>query len=125
MGTGLAGTGQVTPTYWLNPKNGVSYPSSSRLRNTGSTAQRRCRTCRSIAAASGTQILGGVASFERATTNAVVSQYDIQPMVQILTTTEGRISAPLPPTFRRSSMIQADLPKGATVVLLGQVTDDE
>jgi multidrug efflux pump subunit AcrB len=26
LGTSLSGTGQVTPTYWLNPKNGVSYP---------------------------------------------------------------------------------------------------
>ncbi len=26
LGTSLAGTSQVTPTYWLNPANGVSYP---------------------------------------------------------------------------------------------------
>jgi multidrug efflux pump subunit AcrB len=68
------------------------------------------------------QILGGVASLERATTNAVVSQYDIQPMVQVLTTTEGRdlgaVAADIQKIVDES---KADLPKGATAVMLGQV----
>ena len=36
------------------------------------------------------QILGGVADIQRSHGNAVVSQYDIQPMVEIFATTQGR-----------------------------------
>ena len=45
-----------------------------------------------ITAAGNTQspILGGIADIKRSTSSAVVSQYDIQPMVQIYATPQGR-----------------------------------
>ena len=55
-------------------------------------------------------------------TNAVVSQYDIQSMVQILTTTEGRdLGAVAADIQKVVDDTKADLPKGATAILLGQV----
>ncbi len=36
------------------------------------------------------QVLGGLADLRRTSANAVVSQYDIQTMVQIYATTQGR-----------------------------------
>ena len=51
-----------------------------------------------------------------------MSQYDIQSMVQMLTTTEGRdlgaVAADIQKIVDES---KAELPKGATAVLLGQV----
>jgi len=123
LGTSLSGSGQVSPTYWLNPKNGVSYPvviqtpqyaldSLASLQNlpiTGSSG-------------SAPQILGGVINLNRMTSNAVVSQYDIQPMVQILTTTEGRdLGAVAADIQKIIDETHADVPKGSTVVMLGQV----
>ena len=66
LGTSLSGTGQVSPTYWLNPKNGVSYSvviqtpeykmdSLAALQNVPVNAP----------TAPAPQILGAVASFER------------------------------------------------------------
>ncbi len=123
LSTSLAGTSQVNPTYWLNPSNGVSYPiviqtpqykldSLTSLQNLPITAT----------GAAAPQILGAVASLDRTTTNAVVSQYDIQSMVEILTTTEGRdLGAVATDIQKVVDGTKAELPKGATVVLLGQV----
>jgi multidrug efflux pump subunit AcrB len=119
----LAGSSQVAPTYWLNPDNGVSYPivlqtpqykvdSLSALQNLPITA-------------SGTappQILGGIADISRAATNAVVSQYDIQPMVQIYATTQGRdLGAVAAEIQKIVDSAAADAPKGSSVALVGQV----
>ena len=113
LGTSLSGTGQVSPTYWLNPKNGVSYSvviqtpeykmdSLAALQNVPVNAP----------TAPAPQILGAVASFERSTTNASVSHYNIQPMVQILTTTEGRIWAPSLPIFKDRRRCQGRIAEG-------------
>ena len=68
------------------------------------------------------QVLGGVASIRRNTSNAVVSQYNIQPMVQIYATTQGRdlgaVAADIDKILTETSK---DAPKGSTVALLGQV----
>ncbi|MFA7307891.1 MAG: efflux RND transporter permease subunit [Hyphomicrobium sp.] len=123
LGTSLSGSGQVSPVYWLNPKNGVSYPivmqtpqysldSLASLQNLPITA----------ADATAPQVLGSVVNLGRTTSNAVVSQYDIQSMVQILTTTEGRdLGAVAADIQKVVDEAKADLPKGATAVLLGQV----
>lgn len=123
LGTSLSGSGQVSPTYWLNPKNGVSYPivmqtpqysldSLASLQNLPITS----------ADTTAPQVLGSVVSLGRMTSNAVVSQYDIQSMVQILTTTEGRdLGAVAADIQKIVDEARGDLPKGATAVLLGQV----
>jgi multidrug efflux pump subunit AcrB len=119
----LAGSGQVAPTYWLNPDNGVSYPivlqtpqykvdSLSALQNLPITA----------GGTAPPQILGGIADISRAATNAVVSQYDIQPMVQIYATTQGRdLGAVAAEIQKIVDSAAADVPKGSSVALVGQV----
>src|SRR5690348_11997655 len=68
------------------------------------------------------QVLGGIADIDRTTSSAVVSQYDIQSMVQIYATTQGRdlgaVAADLSKIIDAS---KADLPKAASVSMLGQV----
>jgi multidrug efflux pump subunit AcrB len=119
----LAGSSQVAPTFWLDPNNGVQYPivmqtpqykvdTLSALRNLPITA-----TTTAVP-----QVLGGVASLTRNASNAVVSQYDIQPVVQIYATTQGRdLGAVAADIDRIVKDTTQDVPKGSTVVLLGQV----
>ncbi|MBV8393679.1 MAG: efflux RND transporter permease subunit, partial [Alphaproteobacteria bacterium] len=80
----LAGSGQVAPTYWLNRDNGVTY--SIVLQ----TPQYRLDSLSSLSnlpimapAATSLQVLGGVSDIRRDVANAVVSQYDLQTMVQV------------------------------------------
>lgn len=87
----LAGSSQVAPTYWLNPANGVTYNIVMQ------TPQYRLDSLASLSnlpimapAASQLQVLGGVADIRRDSANAVVSQYDLQGMVQVYAGVQGR-----------------------------------
>jgi multidrug efflux pump subunit AcrB len=87
----LAGSSQVAPTYWLNPANGVTYNIVMQ------TPQYRLDSLASLSnlpimapAAAQLQVLGGVADIRRDTANAVVSQYDLQGMVQVYAAVQGR-----------------------------------
>ena len=119
----LAGSSQVAPTFWLNPANGVSYPIVMQ------TPQYRLDSLSALSnlPVSGTaggnlQLLGGLAQFTRGAANAVVSQYDVQTMVQIQATTQDRDLGAVARDIRRAiDETAADLPKGTTVALLGQV----
>jgi multidrug efflux pump subunit AcrB len=119
----LAGSGQVAPTYYLNPDNGVSYSIVMQ------TPQYQIDSLSAlqalpITAAGNPQspILGGIADVTRTISSAVVSQYDIQSMVQIFATPQGRdlgaISADIRSVLAETAK---DVPKGSSVVLLGQV----
>jgi multidrug efflux pump subunit AcrB len=67
-------------------------------------------------------ILGGIADIKRTNSSAVVSQYDIQTLVQIFATPQGRDLGAVSDDIRALIAETAkDLPKGSSVVLLGQV----
>src|SRR5882724_11410281 len=106
----LAGSSQVAPTYYLNPDNGVSY--SIVMQTLPPTATGVPQS----------PILRGMANIARSTSSAVVSQYDIQPMVQIYATAQGRdlgaVAADVKTVIADTAK---DVPKGSSVVLLGQV----
>jgi multidrug efflux pump subunit AcrB len=119
----LAGSSQVAPTFWLNPANGVSY---SVVMQTPQYNLDSLNDLANLPVSSGAnnnqQLLGGIASFNRTTRNAVVSQYDSQPMVQINATTQDTDLGSVAKEVRRViAETEADLPKGTKVVLLGQV----
>jgi multidrug efflux pump subunit AcrB len=68
------------------------------------------------------QILGGIASITRTTSNAVVSQYNVQPLVQVYATTQDRDLGAVAADVRQVIADTAkDVPKGSSVVMLGQV----
>jgi CzcA family heavy metal efflux pump len=124
MVVNLAGSSQVAPTYWLNPQNGVSYPivmQTPQYRLDSLTALANMPINGSSGAAS-QQVLGGIASFTRTNGNAIVSQYDIQPMVEIHATAQDRDLGAVAADIRKVLADTAkDVPKGSTVALLGQV----
>jgi multidrug efflux pump subunit AcrB len=67
-------------------------------------------------------LLGGIANITRTASSAVVSQYDIQSMVQIYATPQGRDLGAVANDIRKVMVENAkDLPKGSTVSLVGQV----
>jgi multidrug efflux pump subunit AcrB len=119
----LAGSSQVSPTYWLNPDNGVSYPIVMQTPQYQIDSLGALQTLPITAAGIGSlPILGGIAGISRTTSNAVVSQYNIQPMVQIYATPQGRdLGAVAADIQKVISDTAGDVPKGSSVVLLGQV----
>jgi multidrug efflux pump subunit AcrB len=119
----LAGSSQVSPTFWLNPQNGVQYPivmqTPQYQLDDLSTLQSLPITATTTAAP---QLLGAIADIHRTTTSAVLSQYNIQPLVQIYATTQKRDLGAVAGDIRKVIDAHArDLPKGSSVQMLGQV----
>ena len=125
MLTTLAGSLQTSPTYWLNPKTGVSYPVSVQ------TPQRDIHAMSGLTnlpvtsgggVSNGTQLLGGLAKIQRTGSNAVSSHYNVRPVIDIYATTQGRDLGAVATAIRQVMQDTAkNVPNGATVALRGQV----
>jgi multidrug efflux pump subunit AcrB len=117
----LASSTQVAPTYWLNEKNGVTYPIALQTPQYQIDSLPALENLPINAPGAPTTILGGIADIRPSHGNIVVSQYDISPMVEIYATTQGRdlgaVSADIREIIARND---ASKPKGSTVALVGQ-----
>lgn len=118
----LAGTAQTAPVYYLNPNNGVSYPVVAQAPEyrIGSVDDLSNVPVTGLAAVPN-QILGGIATISRSATAAVVSHYNINPVVNIFATPNGRdLGAVAADINKVLNDLKAEAPKGATVTLHGQ-----
>jgi multidrug efflux pump subunit AcrB len=115
----LAGSIQTAPTFWLNPKTGVSYPI---VAQTPQYWESSLSSLENIPASLGSdkQILGGVASIKRGVSDAVVSHYAVRPVIDIFATNNdrdlGAVSADIQKVIDATA---GSVPKGATVVIRG------
>ena len=118
----LAGSSQVAPTFWLNPANGVSYPIVMQTPQYNLDTLAALRNLPVNGAGGQAQILGGLVTLKRQASNAVVDQYDIQPVVQIYAATQGRdLGAVAGDVQKIIGNNASTVPKGSHVLLLGQV----
>jgi multidrug efflux pump subunit AcrB len=123
MVVNLAGSVQVAPTFWLNPKSNIQYPIVMQ------TPQYKMDELNSLETlpitgtnSKSSHLLGGIADITRTTSSGVVTQYNIQPIVQIYGTTQGTDLGAVATQIRKILDAHAkDLPKGSSVALLGQV----
>jgi len=117
----LAGSIQTAPTFWLNPKNGVSYPIVVQM------PQYKIDTLSDLAQmpVTGTadpQVLGGLARISRRPSDAVVSHYNVQPLIDIYASVHDRDLGAVADDIQRILQDTAkDVPLGSTIVLRGQV----
>jgi multidrug efflux pump subunit AcrB len=118
----LAGSIQTAPTFWLNPHNGVSYPIVVQ------TPQYDLDTPNNLAntplgSGNRTELLGGLARISTAASNAVVSHYNVRPVIDIFATTQGRDLGAVATDINNIVAEEAPaLPHGSQVTLRGQVT---
>src|SRR6266850_1774521 len=120
----LGGSFQTSPTYWLDPKNRVSYDISTQ------TPQYRVDTLQDLANMPITgptpgvapALLASVASIQRGTGAAVVSHYNIRPVIDIFGAVQGRDLGGVSGDITRIiDQMRSKLPRGSQVVLRGQV----
>jgi multidrug efflux pump subunit AcrB len=120
--TNLAGSFQTAPAFWLNPRNGVSYPIVAQ------TPQYRIDTLSQMenipvtgSAGRGMQVLGALGTIRPEESAAVVSHYDIAPAYDLYASVQGRDLGAVASDVQRIIKAAAkDRPKGATVTLRGQ-----
>ena len=123
LSVNLAGSFQVAPAFWLNPKNGVSYPIVVQ------TPQYRTDTLSQLqnlpvtgAAPGNAQLLGALGTLHREPSAAVVSHYAVQPVFDVYATTQGRDLGAVATAIQKAiKETAAQAPKGASVMLRGQV----
>jgi multidrug efflux pump subunit AcrB len=120
----LSGSFQTSPTFWVDPRNRVSYQIATQ------TPQYRVNRLQDLenvpvtgtTADSPSSILANVAAVQRGTGAAVVSHYDIQPALDIFGSVQGRdlggVSRDINRIIEKTSN---QLPRGSQVVMRGQV----
>ena len=120
----LSGSFQTSPTFWVDPKNKVSYSIATQ------TPQYRVDTLQDLneIPVTGTNpnappsILSSLANIRRGSGMAVVSHYNIQPVIDIYGSVQGRdlgsVARDITSILDQS---RSELPRGSQVVLRGQV----
>ena len=120
----LSGSFQTSPTYWLNPKNGVSYSIATQtpqyrvdsLQDSARTFRLPGQRRRSPA------ILGILASIRRGDGMALVSHYDIQPVIDIYGSVQRRDLGGVADDIKKIvDDSRKELPRGSEMVIRGQV----
>ncbi|MET0307619.1 MAG: efflux RND transporter permease subunit [Sphingomonas sp.] len=122
VASSLAGTSQTAPVFYLNPDNGVSYAVVAQ------TPEYRVGSISDLSniPVTGTgkgadQVLGGIGTISRSNASAVVSHYNIAPVIDIFATPNGRdlgaVSADINKVLKQ---LKGAAPKGVTVTMRGQ-----
>ena len=119
----LSSSFQVSPAFWLNPQNGVNYNLAVQA------PQYRIETLQNlydlpVTSASGapSQLLVNLASLNRTFGPAVVTHYNVQPVVDVYASVQGRDLGSVAAEVRKIvNDAQTDLPRGSFTAIRGQV----
>jgi CzcA family heavy metal efflux pump len=119
----LSGSFQTSPTFWLNPKTGVSYNVAIQ------TPQYQTNSLQGlgnlpISNSRGTppQILNSLAAIYPGQEQATVSHYNVQPVLDLYGSVQGRDLGGVSDDIDRIlAQTKNDLPRGTRVVVRGQV----
>ncbi|KTD63049.1 cation/multidrug efflux pump [Legionella santicrucis] len=124
----LSGSFQTTPTFWLDPRNGVSYPIVTQAPQYVMTSLNDLRNIPigSLTVPSQLQILGAFATLKRTWTSVVESHYNVQPVIDIFATIQDRDLGSVASDIEKViDQTKKDVPKGSSVVIRGQIDTKE
>jgi multidrug efflux pump subunit AcrB len=119
----LSGSFQTAPTFWLNPKNGVSYNIATETPQYETDSLQGLGNL-PITSNAGTppQILNSLASIRHGQESATVSHYNVQPVLDIYGSVQGRDLGGVSRDVNRIlADTKKDLPHGSRVIVRGQV----
>lgn len=118
----LSGTTQVSPGFWLNPKNGVSYLVALQTPQSQVTSiSDMYRTTMTGMTGSPAQLLGNIAGFGRSQSVTNVSHYNVQPVFDIYAGVQDRDLGSFADDARKIvAEFAAKMPAGMTIQMRGQ-----
>jgi multidrug efflux pump subunit AcrB len=119
----LSGSFQTTPTFYLNPRNGVSYNVVTQ------TPQYRINSLQDLQnvpitspTAAHEEILGDVSTISRTNIPAVVNHYNIHRIIDLFGSVEGRDLGSVGGDIAKIvNATRHDVPRGSKVVIRGQL----
>ncbi|WP_267221286.1 efflux RND transporter permease subunit [Dyella silvae] len=119
----LTGSFQTNPTFWMDEKSGVSYPLVTQTPQPQLNSLDALRNI-PVTGSAGTQpqILGAISSISRGVGPAVVSHYNVAPLIDIYLAPQDRdLGAVAADVSKVVDEMKKDLPKGSTIAIRGQV----
>lgn len=118
----LSGSFQTTPNFWLDPKNGVSYPIVTQAPQYKMDTLYALRNIPMAIQGRGLQILGSLSTIERGVAPVVQSHYNVQPVIDIYASIQDRDLGGVTRDVKKIVKETAkDLPKGSSVIAAGQM----
>jgi CzcA family heavy metal efflux pump len=120
----LSGSSQTTPDYWLNPKNGVTYPIAIQ------TPQYKMTSLQDLVNTPVTsghgemvpQVLGNLVQITPVARPAVVNHYNVQPVIDVYASTQGRdLGGVASDIMKALKPFEDHLPRGTRIIVRGQV----
>jgi CzcA family heavy metal efflux pump len=119
----LSGSSQTTPDYWLNPKNGVTYPIAIQTPQYHMTSlQDLMNTPVTGASGQAPQVLGNLVQLTPEARPAVVNHYNVQPVIDVYASTQGRdLGGVASDIMKALKPFQNHLPRGTQIVVRGQI----
>jgi multidrug efflux pump subunit AcrB len=120
----LSGSFQTSPTFWLSPQNGVSYSIATQ------TPQYRADTLQDLfnmpvtgtATTTSPSLMASLVSMKRGAGMAVVSHYNVAPVIDIFGSVSGRDLGGVAGDINKLiDAARPQLPRGSRVVVRGQV----
>jgi multidrug efflux pump subunit AcrB len=119
----LTGSFQTNPTFWLDTRNGVSYPVVAQTPQPQLDSLDALRNVPVAGTADNpAQIVGAVGSIKRGVGPAVVSHYNVAPAIDIYAAAQDRDLGSVAADVRRIvEAAKKDLPRGSSIAIRGQV----
>ena len=120
----LSSSFQTAPAFWLDPKNGVSYSVAVQ------TPQYRVDSWQALqntpvnnsTPGGASQIIGNLTTTTATTRPAVVSHYNVQPMINVYAAVNGRdLGGVSDDVAKLVHNVEPQLPRGSHIVIRGQV----
>jgi multidrug efflux pump subunit AcrB len=120
----LSSSFQTAPSFWLDPRNGVSYSVAVQ------TPQYRIENLQALdntpvtgsQAGVTPQILGNLVTTSTVARPASISHYNVQPMINIYASVDGRdLGSVSNEVIRLAAQTEKGLPRGSHLVIRGQV----
>jgi CzcA family heavy metal efflux pump len=119
----LSGSFQTAPNFWLNPRNGVTYSVAVQ------TPQYHVTSLQDLLGmpvndpgTQNSQVLSNLVQLTPTARPAVVSHYNVQPVIDVYVSTQGRdLGAVAKDTMKVLQPFEKNLPRGTRLIVRGQV----
>jgi multidrug efflux pump subunit AcrB len=119
----LAGSQQVNPNFWVDPKNGVTYQVTAQVPQYEMDSLDALMNLPILGGGTGItpQILANVAAISRGVTAPVVDHYNIRPVINIYGNADGKDLGYISSQVQRLvDAARKDLPRGSLLIVRGQ-----